>query len=100
MSNDSIMPTHPGKFLARGLQDLHFSLSQTARGTGIPLSTLSAIANGRRPISAENALRLGRYLNTSARYWINLQADYDLRMAELDKAESVEREVIPAVSNV
>jgi len=51
--------------------------------------------NARRPISAENALRLARYLNTSARYWVNLQSDYDLRMATTSKGESIEKEVAP-----
>jgi addiction module HigA family antidote len=97
MSNEHITPTHPGKILLRGLKDLKFTLSQTARGTGIPLSTLSAIVNGRRSISAENAMRIGRYLNTSAKYWVNLQADYDLRVALYTKSECVEKEVVPAI---
>lgn len=56
---------------------------------------MSAIVRGKRPISAENALRLGRYLGTTPRYWVNLQADYDLRLAEADKRKAVEREVAP-----
>jgi len=95
MMSDTILPTHPGKILVRGLKDMHLTLSRTARDTGIPLSTLSAIVNARRPISAENALRLARYLNTSARYWVNLQSDYDLRMATTSKGESIEKEVAP-----
>jgi len=97
MSRETLKPTHPGKILQRGLKDMNLTLSRTARETGIPLSTLSAIVNGRRPVSAENALRLGRYLKTTPRYWVNLQSDYDLRMATASKGERIEREVLPAV---
>ena len=95
MKSDSIQPTHPGKILLRGLKDMNLTLSRAAKETGIPLSTLSAIVNARRPVSAENALRLARYLNTSARYWVNLQSDYDLRVATTSKGESIEKEVAP-----
>ena len=95
MSTATLQPTHPGKILLRGIKDMRLTLSRTARDTGIPLSTLSAIVNARRPISAENALRLARYFNTSARYWVNLQADFDLRTATTAKGESIERDVMP-----
>jgi len=97
MSSETLKPTHPGKILLRGLRDMHLTLSRAAKETGIPLSTLSAIVNARRPVSAENALRLACYLKTTPRYWVNLQSDYDLRLATASKGESIEREVLPAV---
>ncbi len=92
-----LQPSHPGKILLRGLKDTGVTISRAARETGIPLSTMSAIVRGKRPIRAENALRLGRYLGTTPRYWVNLQADYDLRLAEAEKRKTVEREVAPLV---
>ncbi len=49
----------------------------------------------KRGISADTALRLGRYFGTSAEMWAGLQADYDLRLARYEKAQSIEREVEP-----
>ena len=92
----ALQPAHPGRILQRGLKDAGLSLSRAARESGIPLSTLSAVTRGKRSISAENALRLARYLGTSPRYWLNLQADYDLRVTTAAKGKSIEREVTPA----
>jgi addiction module HigA family antidote len=50
---------------------------------------------GRRGITADTALRLARYLGTSAEFWIGLQADYDLRVARQEKLRKIEREVAP-----
>lgn len=92
-----LVPTHPGVILRQGLQDLKLTISRAARETGIPLSTLSAMVRGRRPISAEAAIRLGRYLHTSPRYWTNLQADYDLRVTTSKLGAAIEHEVIPHI---
>jgi addiction module HigA family antidote len=97
-AESTLTPTHPGLLLRQGLQDLNLTISRAARETGIPLSTLSAIVRGRRPISAEAAIRLGRYLHTSARYWTNLQSDYDLRVVTGTLGETIEREVVPHLS--
>jgi len=95
MSKKMIEPTHPGRILFQGIRDYELSVSQVARDTGIPVSTLSAIVHGKRPVSAENALRIGKYFGTSPKYWINLQSDYDLRVASVAHAHEVEKDVTP-----
>lgn len=95
MIKKTLTPTHPGKILLRGIRDHELSVSQVARKTGIPVSTLSAITHGKRPISAGNALRIAQYFGTTAKYWTNLQSDYDLRMASMALADKVSEEVMP-----
>ncbi len=73
------------------------SQNELARSMRVPPGRINEIVNGKRGISAETALRLGAALNTSARFWINLQSMYDLEVAESDLAGVIEREVIPLV---
>jgi len=61
----------------------------------VDAARLNEIVRGRRGISADTALRLARYLGTSAEFWIGLQADYDLRVARQLKLKKIEREVKP-----
>ncbi len=95
MNKTTLHPTHPGKILLTGIKDHGLSVSKVARDTGIPVSTLNAIVRGMRPIGAENALRIGRYFKTSAKFWVNMQADYDLRIASMKSSSEVEESVLP-----
>ena len=61
----------------------------------VPVTRMNEIVNGRRSITADTALRLARYLGTSAQFWLNLQAKYDLETAEDDLAARIENEVRP-----
>jgi addiction module HigA family antidote len=60
-----------------------------------PVTRMNEIVNGRRSITAGTALRLARYLGTSAQFWLNLQARYDLEKAEDELAKKIESEVRP-----
>lgn len=71
-------PVHPGEILAEDLADAAISQSSLARALGVPRSRISEIVRGERDISADTALRLARFFGTSERYWLNLQAHYDL----------------------
>lgn len=71
-------PVHPGEILAEDLADAGISQSSLARALGVPRSRISEIVRGERDISADTALRLARFFGTSERYWLNLQAHYDL----------------------
>ena len=88
-------PIHPGEMLRDELEERKISLNQLACDLRIPLSRVSLIANGKRAITADTAMRLGRYFGTSAQLWMNLQTAYDLDVAAAS-AERIEREVIPA----
>jgi addiction module HigA family antidote len=89
---------HPGELLHEELQERGISLNQLARDIRIPLSRVSLIVNGKRAITADTALRLARYFDTSAEVWLNLQSAYDLDVARQELAARIEREVIPATS--
>ena len=82
MDDDVIMPpVHPGEILlTEFLQPLELSQYQLARSIAVPPRRINEIVHGQRRISADTALRLARYFGTSERFWINLQARYDLEV--------------------
>jgi addiction module HigA family antidote len=88
-----IRPVHPGETLREELADRGLSASALALRLRVPANRLGAIINGERAISAETALRLGRYFGTGATFWMNLQAQYDLAVAERDLGARIAREV-------
>ena len=71
------------------------SLNQLARDLRVPMNRISAIANGKRSITADTAMRLARYFGTSAQYWMNLQTAYDLELTGQTLASRIERDVLP-----
>ena len=75
-------PIHPGEFLRETLEELSISQAQFARAIGVAPMRISHVVKGARPITAELALLFGRALGQSPQYWLNLQAAYDLKIAE------------------
>jgi antitoxin HigA-1 len=73
---------HPGEFLKEILEDRGISQAQFARAIGVAPMRISHIMKGARPVTAELALLFGRALGQSPQYWLNLQATYDLKIAE------------------
>jgi len=73
---------HPGEFLKEILEDRGVSQAQFARAVGVSAMRISHIVKGTRPVTAELALLFGRALGQSPQYWLNLQAAYDLKVAE------------------
>jgi len=81
---ESGLPTiHPGDFLAETLHELGLSQAQFARAIGVSPMRVSHIINHNRPVTAELALLFGRAFGQSPQYWLNLQAAYDLKQAEV-----------------
>jgi addiction module HigA family antidote len=82
MAADVIMtPVHPGEILLEEfLQPLNVSQYLLAKRIGVPARRINEIVHGQRRISADTALRLGRFFGTSERFWLNLQARYDLEI--------------------
>jgi antitoxin HigA-1 len=72
----------PGDVLSDTLTEAGLSANAAALAMAIPANRLTAIINGRRSVTAETAMRLGRFFGTSAKLWMNLQARYDLQVAE------------------
>ena len=95
MIKQHITPVHPGVYLKELLDELKLSQYRIAQDLGIPAMRINHVVNGRRPVTAELALRLGRYFGQSPRYWINLQSRYDLDVAENALSAQVSREVRP-----
>ena len=92
----SLPPVHPGETLAEEMLARGLTANALALKLRVPANRLTEIVRGRRSISAETALRLGRYLGTGAKFWVDLQAQYDLALATRDFGDIVTREVDPA----
>lgn len=87
------VPIHPGRLLKRELAARRLSANALARALRVPPGRIIEIINGKRAISAETALRLGRYFGNGGRFWLALQARYDLAVAERDVGLRVAAEV-------
>lgn len=88
-------PIHPGEILRDELAELGLSARAFAGALGIPVNRVTQILNERRGISADTALRLGRYFGTSAEFWMDLQTDYELRRAQREVGDAIVRAVVP-----
>ncbi len=100
MKKKRIAPVHPGVYLKELLDELELSQYRLAMGLGVPAMRINHVVNGKRPVTAELALRLGRYFGQNPRYWINLQSRYDMDVTEDALAEKVAREVRPLMATV
>lgn len=91
-----MMPVHPGRVLKRELVARALSANRLALALRLPSGRITDILNEKRAISADTALRLGRYFGNSAQFWANLQTAYDLAIAEREHGKKIEAEVQPA----
>ena len=95
MAKTRLAPVHPGFYLKELLDELRLSQYRLAHDIGVPTMRVSHVVRGKRPLTAELALRLGRYFGQSSRYWLQLQSRYDLDVAEDAIGRRVVREVRP-----
>jgi len=86
---------HAGEILADELEELGISASELARTLHIPTNRITQILNGQRGITADTALRLGRWFGTGAELWMNLQKSYELRLAEQLAGEEIHKTITP-----
>ena|SRR5438309_297768 len=94
--NRKLPPVHPGEILREDLMGpLDLNVPALARDLKIPASRLRDIIKGRRAISTDTALRLGRYFGSTAQFWMNLQATYDLEKAMTSTIAKIKRDVQP-----
>lgn len=82
-------PIHPGEVLADELAAMNVSVSALARALDVPQSRMADIIAGGRSVTADTALRLAAYFGTTARLWLNLQAAYDLAVAQAKDGEHI-----------
>ncbi len=95
MAKAPIVPVHPGIYLKELLEELRLSQYRLAQDIGVSNMRISHLVHGKRPVTAELALRIGRYFGQSPRYWLNLQSRYDMDVAEEEIGNQVTREVRP-----
>ncbi len=89
-------PIHPGEILYEEfMRPAEISINGLALALRVPATRISAIVNETRAITADTALRLGRYFSTTSEFWMNLQRDYDLRMAANASRARIEQDVHP-----
>ncbi|MGA7260644.1 MAG: HigA family addiction module antitoxin [Stellaceae bacterium] len=81
---------HPGEILADELLELGVTPTELARQINVPANRITQIIQGKRGITGDTALRLGHWFQTSPQFWLNLQAAYDIRVAEAKVAEQIE----------
>ena len=94
MDRKKIAPVHPGEVLLEEfLKPMGISQNRLALDIGVPARRINEIVHGKRRITADTALRLSRYFDMSAQFWLGLQMDYDLDIAEDKLSKRLDREV-------
>ena len=84
-------PIHPGETLREDLEELGMSAAELARRIEVPVNRITEILDGRRAVTGDTALRLGRFFGTSGEFWLNLQKLYELRLAERKHGAEIAR---------
>lgn len=87
---------HPGRILRRELKARELSANALALALRTPSGRITDILNGKRSVTTETAMRLGRYFRQNPKFWLNLQASYDLAITEARIGETLDIEVVPA----
>lgn len=87
---------HPGRLLRREMTTRDLSANRLAINLGVPSGRITDILNARRSITADTALRLGRYFGNSPQFWLDLQGQFDIAVAERENGEEIKKRVHPA----
>lgn len=85
--------SHPGRLLKRELTARKLSANRLSLDIGVPSGRITDILNARRAITADTAVRLGRYFGNSPRFWLDLQSQYDIGLVEREKGKEITRRV-------
>ena len=100
MKSKKLPPIHPGEILIEEfLKPMGISQYRLAKDISVPPRRINEIVHGKRSISADTALRLGRFFGISAQFWLNLQTRFDLEITEDLLAERLDKEVQALNSN-
>ena len=87
---------HPGSLLKRELKARELSANRLALDLSVPSGRITDILNGRRSITADTAVRLGRYFGNRAQFWLDLQSQYDIAVIERERGAEITKRVRPA----
>lgn len=88
------LAVHPGRFLKRELGARELSANRLALDIGVPSGRVTDILNGRRSITADTAVRFGRYFGNSAQFWLDLQSQYDIAVVERDRGDEIADRIV------
>ena len=91
-------PIHPGEILADELEELGMTAAGLARELHVPTNRITQILNGTRAITADTALRLGQWFGTGPELWLNLQKQYELRLADQQVGQEIRETITPRVA--
>jgi addiction module HigA family antidote len=95
-NKDRLPPIHPGEILREEfLSPLGMSANELALALRVPATRINDIVNEKRDITADTALRLSRYFGTTPKFWTNMQASWELEVAEDQLGNAVRRDVLP-----
>lgn len=87
---------HPGEILIEEfIKPMGVTNARLASDIDVPTSRISEIVNGKRPITVDTAVRLGVYFKMESRFWLNLQSEYDVRMAERELLPEIKGRIRP-----
>lgn len=92
---NGMRPVHPGEVLREELGEMEISAKAFAAALDVPGNRITAILNGQRGVTADTALRLSRYLDTTPEFWLNLQKTFELRVAEMRVCNRVAQRIKP-----
>ena len=92
-TGNGMRPVHPGEILAEELDELELSANALAKALDVPTNRITAILRGQRGITADTALRLAHYFDTTPQLWQNLQSAYELRVAEIESGPQIQERV-------
>ncbi|MDX2223724.1 MAG: HigA family addiction module antitoxin [Rhodospirillaceae bacterium] len=95
---NGLPPIHPGEILKEELEERTLTASALARALGVPVTRITEILNQRRGVSADSALRLAKYFGGDARFWLNLQQSYELKVAEAEIGATALKRIVPAAA--
>jgi addiction module HigA family antidote len=95
MTRKTMPPVHPGEILEQEfLHPMSITQYRLAKSIKVPARRINEIVHGKRSVSADTALRLSRFFGTSERFWMNLQARYELEMRKDKLGDRLEKEVV------
>lgn len=96
MIKNGMRPVHPGEILREEyLEPLGMSVNALAKALHVPTTRMNDIVRENRGVTADTALRLAYYFGTSERFWMNLQMEYELRKAQIEKQAAVKQQIKP-----
>jgi len=97
--SQKLPPIHPGEILREDfMKPLNISMNRLALDLRVPTTRIAEIVHEQRGITPDTAMRLGRYFNTSTRFWLNAQSSYDLEVAQDALQGIIERDVRPMLA--